>query len=177
MFKMKQKKCKNEVLEIFQNLKGEEFTIGQVLDLYMAAPFREHTDLKIARQFIHRTILKLASNGDLIKTSAEGRRHKYRTTNQFNSRRIEVNSAPIIPNVDDSTRKVSIKESLTERLHHQKLQLLTALGEAEEYEAIHKEMPEMQKQIQALYNESRDKCSKLLGKVKAIENLILLSAK
>nr|WP_315468619.1 hypothetical protein [uncultured Undibacterium sp.] len=174
---MKQKKCKNEVLEIFQNLKNDEFTIGQVLDLYMAAPFREHTDLKIARQFIHRTILKLASTGDLIKTSAESRRYKYRTTNQFNSRYVETKSVPMISNADSLTRKVSIKESLTERLHHQKLQLLTALGEAEEYEAIHKEMPEMQKQIQALYNESRDKCSKLLGKVKAIENLILLSAK
>lgn len=174
---MKQKKCKNEVLEIFQNLKGEEFTIGQVLDLYMAAPFREHTDLKIARQFIHRTILKLASTGDLIKTSAESRRYKYRTTNQFNSRHIEAKSASIISDAGDSTRKALIKESLTDRLHHQKLQLLTALGETEEYDAIYKEMPEMQKQIQALYNESRDKCSKLLGKVKAIENLILLSAK
>ncbi|MFZ6799268.1 hypothetical protein [Undibacterium sp. Di24W] len=174
---MKQKKCKSEVFEIFRNLAGDEFTTGQVLDSYMAASFREHTDSKIARQFIHRTILKLVSSGDLIKTSVEGRRHKYRTTNQFNSRRIELNSAPIIPNINDSTRKVSIKESLTERLHHQKLQLLTALGEAEEYDAIYKEMPEMQKQIQALYNESRDECSKLLGKVKAIENLILLSAK
>jgi hypothetical protein len=174
---MKQKKCKNEVLEIFQNLRNDEFTIGQVLDLYMAAPFREHTDLKIARQFIHRTILKLASTGDLIKTSAENRRYKYRMTNQFVSRGSEIKSMPTTPNSDRLTRKVSMKESLTERLHHQKLQLLTALGEAEEYDAIYKEMPEMQKQIQALYNESRDKCSKLLGKVRAIENLILLSAK
>ena len=33
------------------------------------------------------------------------------------------------------------------------------------------------KKIQELYNESRDRCSKLLGKVKAIENLIALSSR
>ena len=174
---MKQKKCKNEVYEIFQNLKCEEFTIGQVLDVYMAAPFREHTDLKIARQYIHRSILKLVSTGELIKISTGGRRHKYRATNQFNSRDVEAKSAPKDSRAGDLIRKVAIKESLTERLHHQKLQLLTALGEAEEYDAIYKDMPEMQEQIQTLYNESRDKYSKLLGKVKAIESLILLSTK
>jgi len=50
------------------------------------------------------------------------------------------------------------------------------MGEAEEYDAIYKEMPEIQMQIQELYNQSRDKCSKLLGKVKAIESLIKLSS-
>jgi DNA polymerase-1 len=55
--------------------------------------------------------------------------------------------------------------------------LLTAMGETEEYDAIYKEIPEMRVQIQSLYNDSRDRCSKLLGKVKALENLISLSAR
>lgn len=174
---MKQMKLKNEVRSIFLNLTEKEFTVRQALDLYMAAPFNVHADLKTARQFVQRSILKLMNTGELVKTSKEGRSHKYRTTNQFSSHRVEARPVPAIFNIGDSTRKASIKESLTERLHHQKLQLLTALGEAEEYDAIYKEMPEIQEQIQSFYNESRDKCSKLLGKVKAIENLILLSAK
>ena len=68
-----------------------------------------------------------------------------------------------------------MEKSLTERLSNQKLNLLTAIGEVEEYEAIYQELPEMRMQIQELYNESRDRCSKLLGTVKAIEKLITLS--
>ncbi len=73
-------------------------------------------------------------------------------------------------------KKIRLKKNLTERLNQQKLMLLTAIGEAEEYDAIYKEVPEIGAQIQELYNESRDRYSKLLGRVKAIENLIALSS-
>lgn len=172
---MKQIKLKNEVISIFQNFTEKEFTVRQALDAYMESPFSTQTDLKNAHQFIQRCILKFVANGDLVKTSTEGRSHKYRTTDRFNSYIFESKTIPINSKRCISTNKQSIKENLTERLHHQKLQLLTSLGETEEYDAIYKEMPEIQKQIQTLYNESRDKCSKLLGKVKAIESLILLS--
>jgi hypothetical protein len=174
---MKQKHFKQEVIGTFQKFAGKSFTVGQALDAYMTMPSRIHSELKSARQFIHRNILRLIATGDLVKMSAGGHKHEYRVTDQFNLRLVESKSTSVIVKIEPMTKKSSIDESLTERLNHQKMQLLTAMGEVEEYDAIYKEMPEIRAQIQALYNESRDRCSKLLGKVKAIENLITLSSR
>jgi hypothetical protein len=172
---MKQKNINQELIGILQQLQGEAFTVGQVLELYMANPLKNHTDLKLARQFIHRNMLRLIATGDLIKISVTGRRYKYLTTEQFISPISPVRPTSVVPEINETARTLALEKNLTERLNHQKLKLLTAMGEAEEYDSIYKEMPEMRTQIQELYNESRDRCSKLLGRVKAIENLITIS--
>ena len=174
---MKQKHFKQEAIGTFQKLAGKSFTVGQALDAYMTMPSRIHTELKPARQFIHRNILRFIATGELVKISVSGRKQEYRVTDQFNLRIVESKSTSTTVKIESATNKSSTDESLTERLNHQKMQLLTAMGEVEEYDAIYKEMPEIRAQIQALYNESRDRCSKLLGKVKAIENLITLSSR
>jgi hypothetical protein len=174
---MKQKRFKQEIIGTFQKLTGKYFTVAQALEAYMAMPTCIHSDLKCARQFIHRNILRFIASGDIVKMTNDGHRQKYQITGQFNLRLVE--TQPVLPplDVEPMRRKSTLDKSLTKRLNHQKLQLLTAMGEAEEYDAIYKEIPEMHVQIQELYNESRDRCSKLLGKVKAIENLITLSAR
>ena len=50
--------------------------------------------------------------------------------------------------------------------------MLCAMGEAEEYSALCHEHPDLQEQAQTLYNQARDRSALLLGKVKALENLI-----
>ena len=175
---MKQKIFKQEVIDLFQQLSGKTFTLTQALDIYAATPSRVHSDLKLARQYIHRTILRLITTGDLKVLNTEDRKHQYLLTEQFTLRIAKSNGTPI--NIKKSTPPVQpdkVEKNLTERLRHQKLMLLTAMGETEEYDAIYKEIPEMRVKIQELYNESRDRCSKLLGRVKAIENLITISSR
>lgn len=174
---MKQKIFKQEVIDIFNQLSGKTFTIGQALELYMAIPSRTQSDLKLARQYIHRNMLRLMATGDLKKMNGEGRRHQYLMTDRFSSRIAESNGTSISAKNEPNAQRDKVEQSLADRLHHQKLMLLTAMGETEEYDAIYKEMPEMRVKIQELYNESRDRCSKLLGRVKAIENLINISSR
>jgi len=88
--KMKQKRFKHEVIGIFQQLTGKEFTVRQALESYMTLPSKTHTELKSARQFVHRNILRLMATGELVKINADGRSHKYLMTAQFNSRLTEV---------------------------------------------------------------------------------------
>lgn len=173
---MKQRKFKKEVIDTFQLLAGKTFTIGQALDVYMSTPSRIHTDPKSARQFVHRNILRFLSTGEIVQMNSEGRTHKYKMTDQFSARIANSNVSLVSIKIEPTAQKNSLAKNLTERLNHQKLMLLTAIGEAEEYDTIYKELPEIGAQIQDLYNESRDRCSKLLGKVKAIENLIALSS-
>jgi len=53
-----------------------------------------------------------------------------------------------------------------------KKQLLSGLGEAEEYKQLCREYPELQEEIQPKYNNIRDQNTKILGKIKAIESLL-----
>ena len=172
---MKQKHLKHEVLSAFQELTVSTFTVGQAVSVYMKSPFCSHSDRKPARQFIYRNMQRLIQTGELEKIDADDGWQKYRLTERFGARVVTV--MPSISNDQVVLEASKIGGNLTERLNRQKLELLTAMGETEEYDAIYKEIPEIREQIQSLYNDSRDRCSKLLGKVKALENLISLSAR
>lgn len=174
---MKQRKFKKEVIDTFQQLAGKTFTIGQALEVYLSTPSKIHSDPKSARQLVHRNILRFLSSGEIVQINAEGRAYKYKMSEQFSARIANSNTSAISAKSEPQVQKSTLGINLTDRLNQQKLMLLTAIGEAEEYDAIYKELPEIGAQIQELYNESRDRCSKLLGKVKAIENLIALSSR
>ena len=174
---MKQRKFKKEVIDTFQLLAGKTFTVGQALEVYLSTPSRIHSEPKSARQFVHRNILRFLSSGEIVQINAEGRAYKYKMSEQFSARIANSNTLTTSAKSEPMVQKSTLGINLTDRLNQQKLMLLTAIGEAEEYDAIYKELPEIGAQIQELYNESRDRCSKLLGKVKAIENLIALSSR
>ena len=172
---MKPKHLKHEIFSAFQELIGSRFTVAQAVSVYMASPFCSHSGVKPARQFVYRNMKRLIQTGELEKIGADDGWQKYSFTESFSARTFA--NAPLITGQPRVPEASNISGNLTERLNHQKLELLTAMGEAEEYDAIYKELPAMRGQIQSLYNDSRDRCSKLLGKVKALENLISLSAK
>lgn len=173
---MKQRKFKKEVIDTFQILAGKTFTVRQALEVYMTTPSKIHSEPKSARQFVHRNILRFLSTGDIVEISSQGRARKYKVADQFSARIANLNLSVTPAKPELPTTKNALEKNLADRLNQQKLMLLTAIGEAEEYDAIYRELPEIGEQIQELYNESRDRYSKLLGRVKAIENLIALSS-
>lgn len=59
-----------------------------------------------------------------------------------------------------------------EKLHRYKVEMLTARGETEEYDSLCQEMPHMRDAVQTLYNDANDRCSKILGRVKASESVL-----
>lgn len=50
--------------------------------------------------------------------------------------------------------------------------MLTAMGEAERYKQLFTEIPVLRTQIEGDYLEARDRSSKLLGHLRAIENTL-----
>jgi hypothetical protein len=53
-----------------------------------------------------------------------------------------------------------------------KQQLLIGIGEAQEYQQLCKEYPELKNELQPKYNKVRDQNSRVLGKIKVIELLL-----
>ncbi len=62
--------------------------------------------------------------------------------------------------------------TLRERLAKHRSEMLCALGEAEEYESLCKELPEFSEEAKSLYSEARERSALLLGKIKALESLL-----
>lgn len=66
---------------------------------------------------------------------------------------------------DDRTRlQVMLKET--------RLDLLSSLGETERYKQLFEEIPHLKGRFEGVYLEARDRSSKLLGHVRAIENTL-----
>lgn len=171
---MKSLTVKSGLMTALSRLEGREFTVDDLTETYMKDPLSLHQSKKAARQFVYRNMLRLISAGDMTRVVVDSGWPLYRLTAQF-FKRLPPSETPlaITPELQViSPPKEDSRQPLQERLRRHKLEMLSAMGETEEYDAICAEMPELRDEIQPLYNESRDKCSKLLGRVKALESLL-----
>lgn len=178
---VKSLKVKTGLLTVLPQLKGRDFTVDDLTETYRSHPECLHQSKKAARQFVYRNMLRMIESGDLTRVVVNSGWPQYRLTPHFFARSGHPNTAsPTIPmtKTDIATSHVTQaakpdpRQNLRERLSLHKLEMLSAIGETEEYDAICKEIPELRDQVQVLYNASRDRCSKLLGRVKALEGLL-----
>jgi len=175
---MKSLTVKSGLLSALSTLVNREFTVHDLTEAYLNDPASLHDSKKAARQFVYRNMLRLIDNGELTRVVVDSGWPLYRLTPQFLIRlpkpmvRISNGVVPETSPVNTPATKENPRQSLQERLNRHKLEMLSAMGETEEYDAICSEIPELRDDVQPLYNQSRDKCSKLLGRVKALESLL-----
>lgn len=172
---MKSFKVKTGLLAVLPQLHGHDFTVDDLTEAYRNTPGCTHHSKKAARQFVYRNMLRLIESGDLTRVAVDGGWPKYRIIPRLTGSR-PATPAPLAHALNTSETKNDPRQSLQERLNRHKLEMLSAMGETEEYDAICAEIPELRDQVQVLYNTSRDKCSKLLGRVKALESLLAREA-
>jgi hypothetical protein len=175
---MKSLTVKSGLLSALSKLVDREFTVHGLTEAYLNDPACLHSSKKAARQFVYRNMLRLIDNGELTRVVVDGGWPLYRLTPRFKA----LGEAPTVavpemaPEIvvpeKAALAKDTPRQSLQERLNRHKLEMLSAMGETEEYDAICNEIPELRDDVQPLYNQSRDKCSKLLGRVKALESLL-----
>lgn len=171
---MKYLTVKPGLLGALSRLENREFTVADLTKTYLNDPESLHQSKKAARQFVYRNMLRLIDSGDLTRVVVEGGWPLYRLTPKFFARSSSSAPPPAVP--QDTASSVppenDPRHSLQERLNRYKLEMLASMGETEEYGAICADMPELKDAVQPLYNQSRDECSKLLGRVKALESLL-----
>lgn len=173
---MKSFKTKPDFSNVLKNLSVDQFTVDDLTKAYLNNPEAIHHSKKAARQFVYRNMQRMMDSGDLVRLSVTHGWPQYTLTEQFYSK----NSPLKVKNETQSSLALEKPDSspqLRERLNQYKLDMLTAMGEAEEYSAICLSLPELKEEVQPLYNESRDRCSKLLGRVKALESLLSMESR
>lgn len=137
------------------------FTQAELLDTYRQVDTQRTK--RQSRQFINSNLVRLTKLGILVKA------------NQCTGRKAAFNYIPVIahsPAVTAHLPTKSVMATLRQKLHQHRVELLSTLGEAEAYDDICRELPELQACVQHKYDEARDRSSKLLGRIRALESLI-----
>jgi hypothetical protein len=168
---------KPELLRVLKQLKQKEFTVAELTQAYIADPDSSHRSKKGARQFVYRNMVRLIKAGQMVKLSANEGWPRYKLSPTF----CEPTNAPDanVPNAPHQPEPASLEKhpplpvhTLKERLSKHRSDMLCAMGEAEEYNALCAELPELRAKAQELYNEARERSAILLGKIKALESLL-----
>lgn len=169
---MKNPRVDPDLLSLMISKQFESFDTLQLLEAFMRTSSPKAQNRKNARQFISRNVIKLEEAGFLaLVDNAKGAKVRYRPTPTLislaegNLRKLEVPSnARVLKN--------DCIDNLQEKLNKHKHKLLLTLGETEEYKDLCNELPQIKGEIQEHYNQARERCTKILGRIRALESII-----
>ena len=158
----------------FSNI--DYFSAVEIRTAYLVLRNDEGIDKSDARRVVYSELLKLVNLGWLKKlVSTKKSITSYAKTELFNADLLKKQAMQVavdkVESVNTATA-ITIPDNLLNRLNGYKSALLEGLGEADEYKNLRNEFPSMHKSLFEKYNAVREKNTRLLGKIKAIENLI-----
>lgn len=150
----------------------DQFTVTDLTKAYFDSSQTHHTELKSARQYIYRQLQDLVKRHVLVsKKGKDGRSTLYHFTpgepDHFHSAVEQIQTFQ--PNQEST-----IQSQLIEKIKLNKLELLTSMGETEAFLEWADTQPQLTDEVKSLYKASKDKTSKLLGKVSGYEKLLAL---
>lgn len=168
---MSKVKIKPEFLSLLKRTNGNFFSTSELCADYINLDTHKQLSKRQVYQFILRNIQRLLRAGLLQACDIQSGR--YSTTKKFEDGNYLIGSAHLN---DSSIRTSKVEDTFIEKLPQQlsclKQELMATLAEAEEYENLCVQHPDMRSSIQELYNVARDRSSQLLGKIKATESLL-----
>jgi hypothetical protein len=160
-----------------QIISAQNFDHFSALEL-RAAYITLHSDKNLvpsaARRFVYAELVKLVNNGWLRKTITKKKEiTNFIKTDLFDADKLTFElKEDSNENSQISSTKNAIQKSLQERLNKYKNELLMNYGESSEYKQLCNDFPELYELLQPQYNNAHEQNSRLLGKIKAVENLI-----
>ena len=74
--------------------------------------------------------------------------------------------------LSSTTRELDATQHLESQLKEIRLDFLSSMGEAERYKQLLEEMPDLKDRVEGEYQEARDRSSRLLGHLRAVEKTL-----
>jgi hypothetical protein len=170
--------------EILVDQAVQQFTVTELRDLYRSSYQRstgKEIDSGEARKWLYRRIYKMTAQGYLDKIYSEGGSLKaYKLTEKFNSVKIKEASSCHLDSLDEVKEGTSsindktqdILESLKDKAKQYQVDLNASISETEEYKLLYESYPSLKIQLEAHYELSKNKSSKLLGQLTATQKII-----
>jgi hypothetical protein len=155
----------------------DHFSAVELRAAYITLHPDKNLDPSFARRFVYAEIVKLLKKRWLRKTVSKKKEiATFIKTELFNVNAITCNESNESneESIDDKVHLPSknIQKILLERLNQYKSELLISYGESGEYKQLFNDFPNLHALLQPQYNSAREHNSRLLGKIKAVENLI-----
>lgn len=162
----------------------ESFTISGLSEEYVSR-FKEESGKDLdpgeTRKWVYRRIYQLVKGGFLKKLAGDRKKGLvFRQTDLMKSVRISevtdkhieslvIETATFCPEPIDTT---GVLRKLEERAKQYQVDLITSLGESEEYMCLYESFPSLKPQLEKQYRQARERSSKLLGQLTAIKTMI-----
>jgi predicted transcriptional regulator len=164
-----------DLLSILLTESFNNFTVLELRSAYLAIVNNPQLSPVNARKYVYRHILRLEKKGLLERKYSEKKdRTFYSKSKLFSSDKFKtqenIQEDPV--HQIKSEEIADLKMDLINRLNQYKLELLTSMGETEEYELLCNQFPQLIEDLKERYNHARDNRSKVLGRIKALESLI-----
>jgi len=133
--------------------------------------FNPLVDPVVIRKKLYAELLKLVKKGWLKKKSSNIKGlTRFSKTELFDANSLSDTS---ISKLNKKTSNHTKRMNLKEKLRYYKTELLLNIGEADAYKELYTDFPDLVDEIQTQYNTARDNNTKILGKIRAIEGLLV----
>jgi len=181
----------NKILKIDPTLRkvlndqsDQQFTVTELRDLF-AHSYQRTTGREIdpaeVRKWLYRRIYKMTETGYFEKIYDEkGGFTGYKLAEKYKSAKLKDAKTCHFDSINEAIEKVSIKndcvqgilKSLRDKAKQYQVDLDANISETEEYKRLYESYPSLKLQLEALYELTKNKSSKLLGQLTATQNII-----
>lgn len=168
------------LFDLLRQPQHAQFTTRDLRDAYAQYLDPDSFRLSDLRRYVYEQIRRLLRAGWIARDEEHRQRgqvyHLLETPESLNlllveSGFAEISSAAHAPSVIGPTDLYLISR-LEQQLKEIRLDFLSSMGETERYKQLFEEMPHIKDRIENEYFEARDRSSKLLGHVRALEKTI-----
>jgi hypothetical protein len=169
--------CVDHILiSLMEKLANSPFSTTSIRDLYVAQISRSETpDRNSIRKYIYKELLRLESGGVIERHEGEtGRGCKFIYRGVPPGISLKNKRLPFAQpeQTNESSIDPATLKGLKEELSKRKVELMASIGEAEEYQRLYNQFPALQQAVRTQYFESRDRSTKLLGQLRAVETVL-----
>jgi hypothetical protein len=163
------------LIELLRQQSDTPFSNTSIRDMYLLQiPEVQRPSRNQVRKYIYRELrLEKAKVIDRYEGSTgRGCKFIYRSNNQDIS--LEAKPSPFSAAYGhvESSMDGETQRALQEELSKRKVELIASIGEAEEYQRLYNKYPALRSAVKAQYLESRERSTKLLGQLRAVESVI-----
>jgi len=176
MDKSQSLKVDKTLIELLQKQSDKPFSTTDIRDLYILRfSDGQRPESNQLRKYIYKELLRLESAGMVVRHGgSSGRGCQFIFCPERSAVTLETKRPPF-ENSDlnvESTMDIDTKRALQEELSQRKIELVASIGEAEEYQRLYNKYPALRSAVKEQYLESRERSTKLLGQLRAVETVI-----
>ena len=164
------------LIELLRKQLDTPFSTTSIRDLYiLQIPEAQRPSRNQLRRDIYRDLLRLES-AEVIERhgGSAGRGCTFIFCPGHSDVEFEAKPSPFETGAPhaESLMDVKTQRALQEELSERRIELVASIGEAEEYQRLYNKYPALRRAVKEQYLESREKSTKLLGQLRAVESVI-----